>query len=250
MREISVDLPAFGKPTSPTSASSFRWRRRSFSSPGSPGCVLRGARLVEVANCALPQPPCPPLAMRTRSPSSVRSATWPSLPVLDALVHDRTDRHVQRHVVSALAGAVRALRRWRRCSAANVFWNRKFRSVFRLALATMKTEPPLPAVAAVRPAARDELLAAKAHRAARRRGPPSTWTSTSSTNETWRIGSRQSGSRRRESAVSDVGRGVAIRGRRGGSSAAADVVQQVSRAQLAGTSTGRGTAELRRAGGR
>ena len=39
MREISVDLPAFGNPTSPTSASSFRCSRRSFSSPGSPGCA-------------------------------------------------------------------------------------------------------------------------------------------------------------------------------------------------------------------
>jgi len=33
MREISVDLPALGKPTSPTSASSFNSRRRRRSSP-------------------------------------------------------------------------------------------------------------------------------------------------------------------------------------------------------------------------
>src|SRR5204862_171455 len=59
---MSVDLPALGKPTRPTSARSFSSRRRSFSSPGSPGWTLRGARLVDVAKCALPRPPRPPRA--------------------------------------------------------------------------------------------------------------------------------------------------------------------------------------------
>ena len=58
-----VDLPALGKPTRPTSASSLSCSRRSFSSPGRPGCVRRGARLVEVAKRALPWPPRPPLAI-------------------------------------------------------------------------------------------------------------------------------------------------------------------------------------------
>ena len=45
MREISVDLPALGNPTSPTSASSFSSSRSFFSSPGHAGFVL-GRRLV------------------------------------------------------------------------------------------------------------------------------------------------------------------------------------------------------------
>jgi len=40
MREISVDLPALGKPTSPTSASSFSSRRSLRSSPGTAIFVL------------------------------------------------------------------------------------------------------------------------------------------------------------------------------------------------------------------
>jgi hypothetical protein len=39
MRAISVDLPAFGKPTRPTSASSFSSSRRSLISPSSPGWI-------------------------------------------------------------------------------------------------------------------------------------------------------------------------------------------------------------------
>jgi hypothetical protein len=42
MAEMSVLLPAFGKPTIPTSASSLSSRTSSNSCPGSPGCVLRG----------------------------------------------------------------------------------------------------------------------------------------------------------------------------------------------------------------
>ena len=45
MREISVDLPAFGKPTSPTSASSFSSRRSRFSFARAARLVL-GGRLV------------------------------------------------------------------------------------------------------------------------------------------------------------------------------------------------------------
>ena len=108
MREIIVDLPAFGNPTSPTSASSFRWSRRSFSSPGKPGWDLRGARLVDVANVALPCPPSPPFAISTRWPSSVRSATCTSSPSSCALVDDRADRHLELDVLPVLAGAVGA----------------------------------------------------------------------------------------------------------------------------------------------
>src|SRR5580704_11512311 len=43
MREISVDFPAFGKPTRPTSASNFNSRRSVRSSPGLPSSCSRGA---------------------------------------------------------------------------------------------------------------------------------------------------------------------------------------------------------------
>ena len=43
MREISVDFPAFGKPTRPTSASNFNSSRKWRSSPGRPSSCSRGA---------------------------------------------------------------------------------------------------------------------------------------------------------------------------------------------------------------
>ena len=42
MREIKVDLPAFGYPTNPTSARSFSSRTNDFSSPASPGSQYLG----------------------------------------------------------------------------------------------------------------------------------------------------------------------------------------------------------------
>ena len=66
MREISVDFPALGNPTRPTSASSFNSRRSCFCSPSSPGSMRRGARLVDETNRALPRPPRPP-APRARA---------------------------------------------------------------------------------------------------------------------------------------------------------------------------------------
>jgi hypothetical protein len=54
-RETSVDLPAFGNPTTPTSARRRSSRRSVRSSPASPGSARRGARFVEVAKRALPR---------------------------------------------------------------------------------------------------------------------------------------------------------------------------------------------------
>src|ERR1039458_8410278 len=79
MTEMSVDLPTFGYPTSPTSASSFNSRRKLRSSPGRPSSCSRGAWCVEVANCALPRPPRPPRAITTRS--SAREKSWTFSPV-------------------------------------------------------------------------------------------------------------------------------------------------------------------------
>jgi hypothetical protein len=44
-----VDLPTLGKPTNPTSASSFNSTLILFSSPGSPFSDMSGAGLLEVA---------------------------------------------------------------------------------------------------------------------------------------------------------------------------------------------------------
>ena len=60
--ESSVDLPTLGKPTSPTSASSFSSSTTSRLSPGRPALAKRGTCRVGVAKCWLPQPPRPPLA--------------------------------------------------------------------------------------------------------------------------------------------------------------------------------------------
>src|SRR5215472_14749827 len=73
MRRSSVDLPAFGSPTRPTSARSLSERRSRRASPGRPGSAKSGAWRVAVANCALPRPPRPPRAATKRWPSSARS---------------------------------------------------------------------------------------------------------------------------------------------------------------------------------
>jgi hypothetical protein len=59
---IKVDLPAFGKPSNPTSAISFSSSMSSRFSPGSPRPDLRGVRLVLDLKRVLPHPPLPPLA--------------------------------------------------------------------------------------------------------------------------------------------------------------------------------------------
>src|SRR6185436_5391875 len=56
-REMSVDLPALGNPTRPTSASSFSSSRSRRSWPGRPGSCSVGAWCVDVAKRALPRPP-------------------------------------------------------------------------------------------------------------------------------------------------------------------------------------------------
>src|SRR5215211_1199310 len=75
MRASSDDLPAFGRPTSAASASSFRRSSKSASSPGSPVSAKRGVCRVGVAKRRLPRPPSPPRASTTRAPGAARSAT-------------------------------------------------------------------------------------------------------------------------------------------------------------------------------
>ena len=172
-----------GKPTRPTSASSFSSSRRSFLSPGSPGCTLRGARLVDVAKCALPMPPRPPLRDE------------------HALVRLRRGRPA-----GAAARPGRRSSRRRACRSAPAargrapLWPVRFepwpcspRSAVELGMEAVVDEgvgvragddvdrAAVAAVAAARAAARHELLAAE-RQASAAAVPAATWMSTSSTN--------------------------------------------------------------------
>src|SRR5258708_1192219 len=73
---MSVDFPALGNPTRPTSASSFSSSRSRRSSPGRPGSCSVGAWCVEVEKRALPRPPRPPCATRNRSPGALKSCSF------------------------------------------------------------------------------------------------------------------------------------------------------------------------------
>src|SRR5438270_4389514 len=70
-----VDLPAFGSPTSPTSAISLSSSSIRRCWPGSPISPIRGAWRTEVAKRAFPRPPRPARATTNRSPSMARSAS-------------------------------------------------------------------------------------------------------------------------------------------------------------------------------
>src|SRR5579884_2133305 len=75
MRASSDDLPAFGKPTSAASASSFRCSSMSRSSPGGPTSAKRGTCRVDETKRAFPRPPWPPRARTTLAAACARSAT-------------------------------------------------------------------------------------------------------------------------------------------------------------------------------
>ena len=72
---MSVDLPAFGRPTIATSATSFSSMWISRLSPGSPSSANRGSGPASRAREALPLPPRPPRAAVNLWPGSTRSAT-------------------------------------------------------------------------------------------------------------------------------------------------------------------------------
>ncbi len=83
-------------------------RRSCFSSPSSPGSVRRGARFVDETNRALPRPPRPPCATSTRCPSSARSASRRCL-VAVLLEDQRADGDRDLEILRRLTGPVRAL---------------------------------------------------------------------------------------------------------------------------------------------
>src|SRR5579859_3198273 len=72
---MSEDLPAFGKPIRPTSATVFSSSTRSRRSPGSPLSAKPGALRRGDARAALPSPPRPPRAATNRVPAPTRSAS-------------------------------------------------------------------------------------------------------------------------------------------------------------------------------
>jgi len=69
----SVDFPALGKPTNPTSARTFNSKVICFSSSGIPGWEYLGVWFVGDLKCQFPLPPLPPLHIIFSSASSVIS---------------------------------------------------------------------------------------------------------------------------------------------------------------------------------
>src|SRR5664280_2846496 len=140
MAEMRVDLPAFGRPTSATSARSLSSSARSSWAPFVPGSARLGARFVEVANRAFPLPPLPPAATRSVCPSSMRSPT--TSPVSRSFTTVPTGTETGRATpffpwqLSPLP--------WPPRPAAKRLWNRKGYSVFRPRSATSVTLPPSP----------------------------------------------------------------------------------------------------------
>src|SRR6185437_7124225 len=137
---MKVLLPAFGKPSRPTSASTFNSSFSSRSSPGVPGVKRRGARLVELLKWMLPRPPLPPFATSSFWPCAVKSPINSSVSRLNTEVPTGT-----RIVVSSPPRPYMSLPMpfWPRC-ALNWRWWRKSTSVFRPSSATSHTLPPSP----------------------------------------------------------------------------------------------------------
>src|ERR1019366_1663256 len=98
LAEMRVDLPAFGRPTSATSARSLSSSARSSWSPFVPGSARLGARFVEVAKRAFPA-----RGYEERLPLLDEVAD--DLPGLTVL-HDRSDRHRNRKSRPVLPVAV------------------------------------------------------------------------------------------------------------------------------------------------
>src|SRR5580692_840801 len=139
MAAMIEDLPALGKPTSPTSATVFSSRMRSRCCPGSPLSAKPGALRRGLARAALPRPPRPPAAATnlvptpTRSASTSPSAVLTSVPFGTAMIRSgplapvRLEPSPCRPLVARRTG-----RRW------------KSSSVAELASTSSTTSPPRP----------------------------------------------------------------------------------------------------------
>jgi len=138
MRDRSVDLPAFGMPSSPTSAIRRRSRRTHRSSPGSPGSDSRGARFRFERKALLPRPPRPPRASTRRSP--VCSTSPSRSPVTSSRASVPGGTGITR---SAPQRPVRLPEPpCRPRSARNSVWYRRGRSVFWCDTPSSTTPPP------------------------------------------------------------------------------------------------------------
>ncbi len=147
-------------------------------SPGRPGCHFRGARFVDVAKCALPRPPLPPRAMSARWPASERSATISkSLGFVAELGGLGVVDHAPwRTRACRWAHRARCRRRRRRCgwrptpltaaSGRMLGMEAVVDERVHVRAGDQIHRAAVAAVAAVGPAARDELLPAEAHRPA------------------------------------------------------------------------------------
>src|SRR3954454_11470446 len=139
MAAISEDLPALGKPTSPTSATLLSSRTRSRFSPGSPSKANPGALRRVEASAALPRPPRPPCAATNRLPAPVRSAsTSPSSSSTTVPSGTRSSRSSPSAPLRLLPAP---------CLPLPAFWCGwwwKSSSVWTLASTTRITSPPRP----------------------------------------------------------------------------------------------------------
>jgi hypothetical protein len=136
---MSVLLPALGKPTSATSATSFSSRSYQCSSPTSPCSANDGARRRLDRNRALPRPPRPPAAATQRSPGRDRSATT---------VPSRSFTTVPTGTLTSVDDPVAPWRAlpcpWAPLAARRCGWSLKASREATLGSATNHTSPPSP----------------------------------------------------------------------------------------------------------
>ena len=175
---MSVDLPTFGKPSRPASASTRSSRRSSRCSPGVPGSACRGARLrrrreVHVAAAAAAAARDDGLARRAREVGEQLARL--------VVVDERAGRDAQHQVVAAravllLAAAVLAAPGAQALRIGEVEQRRRAR------VDAQDDVAAVAAVAAARAAARDVLLAPERDAAVGRRRRPRRGSRTSSTN--------------------------------------------------------------------
>ena len=159
---MSDDFPAFGKPTRPDVGDALQDQPKHAALARCPGLALRGARLVEVLKCVLPQPPLPPLQSTMRCPSSTTSATTcavaSSMTTVPSGSFSTAVRPVARRAVLALAVLA--------APGPPVRLEPEVDEVVRVVVADQDDVAAVAAVAAVGPAPRLVFLAAEADAAA------------------------------------------------------------------------------------